>query len=1014
MTSTDKPLSYSQIKLFKTCQMKYYYRYVLKVPEQPNKYLHFGSLVHALLELHFKNEPVDADKLVSEYPLSEDVGGYERAKQLAANGIAATSLLNVRDVEHKFFMSIGPHYFVGYADIITADDVIVDWKTGKYTRAKEAEYREQTQYYAYLFWRKYNRLPKACALCFVEESKLIEYTFTSDDVLRIEKEILYYGALITKLQRETAARQQSACMAYGTRCAYYDACHALTETLSVQIDIHGNMCQLNGHVPDLLSQGIDKTLSYDLKDKYWIQKRMQTKYGGLRPRNWEDIGRKKLYVKGTRTFNVGHLPLVKNLLRQFAEYKKIHLDIKCIDHRAPPVSLGIMPAALNTDKVLRPYQTEAINTFLGVGNGYLELATGCVDKDTEFMTKHGWKKISEYQDGDSVLQFDIDGSAQFVKPLEYIKKPCQTFYHFETKYGLNQTLSPEHKVLVRNNLNKQWELMTAATMKSIHEKKVRGLDRGWPTSFKFQSESSVDLMDDELRLMCAVIADGHFPTQSNRVAIRILKNRKIERLGKLLEKTKKQYRVHECQGYKIFTFDAPLRLKVFTDYFYSCSPDQLKIIAEEVVYWDGDCENEYYTTIKESADFVQFCWSACGYRASLSTQDRIGQKRGIYTRKSLEYNVTKTERNFPTLENSVDRNVITEIPSPDGYKYCFTVPSGFLVLRKNDHVFVTGNSGKTIVTAEIIRQMDLRTLWVIDRKELLVQTRELFKQWLNFPIGQIGAGVSDPRDVTVATIQSLVKNINEHRAYLDSVQFVVIDESHHAAAESYQKLFRYLPNTKNRLGCTGTVKRDDGNEMILESLIGPVLYRVSAAQLIADGYLERPSIIFHTLPEHDDDTSYDSYAESYEDTIVQNVERNALGASFVNGQTLIIVKKINHGEIMAKLLPSAVFIHGSTQDEIRTTAFKAFQDAQIPVLIGTIQIFSEGIDVPNLATIINLAGQSGEVKTIQMLGRLLRRSLGKTGCVLHDFCDTGKYGRKASKNRIKTLKNEGHEVEIQA
>jgi superfamily II DNA or RNA helicase len=679
--------------------MKYYYRYVLKVPEQPNKYLHFGSLVHALLELHFKNEPVDADKLVSEYPLSEDVGGYERAKQLAANGIAATSLLNVRDVEHKFFMSIGPHYFVGYADIITADDVIVDWKTGKYTRAKEAEYREQTQYYAYLFWRKYNRLPKACALCFVEESKLIEYTFTSDDVLRIEKEILYYGALITKLQRETAARQQSACMAYGTRCAYYDACHALTETLSVQIDIHGNMCQLNGHVPDLLSQGIDKTLSYDLKDKYWIQKRMQTKYGGLRPRNWEDIGRKKLYVKGTRTFNVGHLPLVKNLLRQFAEYKKIHLDIKCIDHRAPPVSLGIMPAALNTDKVLRPYQTEAINTFLGVGNGYLELATG---------------------------------------------------------------------------------------------------------------------------------------------------------------------------------------------------------------------------------------------------------------------------------------------------------------------------SGKTIVTAEIIRQMDLRTLWVIDRKELLVQTRELFKQWLNFPIGQIGAGVSDPRDVTVATIQSLVKNINEHRAYLDSVQFVVIDESHHAAAESYQKLFRYLPNTKNRLGCTGTVKRDDGNEMILESLIGPVLYRVSAAQLIADGYLERPSIIFHTLPEHDDDTSYDSYAESYEDTIVQNVERNALGASFVNGQTLIIVKKINHGEIMAKLLPSAVFIHGSTQDEIRTTAFKAFQDAQIPVLIGTIQIFSEGIDVPNLATIINLAGQSGEVKTIQMLGRLLRRSLGKTGCVLHDFCDTGKYGRKASKNRIKTLKNEGHEVEIQA
>lgn len=66
----------------------------------------------------------------------------------------------------------------------------------------------------------------------------------------------------------------------------------------------------------------------------------------------------------------------------------------------------------NKDKVIIP------NYF-----GITFAGSGCVDKDTEFMSQNGWKKISEYKDGDLVCQWNEDGSTQFVNPIAYISEP---------------------------------------------------------------------------------------------------------------------------------------------------------------------------------------------------------------------------------------------------------------------------------------------------------------------------------------------------------------------------------------------------------------------------------------------------------------------------------------------------------------------------------------------------------------------------------------------------------------
>ena len=80
-------------------------------------------------------------------------------------------------------------------------------------------------------------------------------------------------------------------------------------------------------------------------------------------------------------------------------------------------------------------------------------AAGCVDKDTEFLSHNGWKKISEYNKNDLVLQYDRETRiASFVKPLEYIKVKSDGFFHIKTQRGLDQMISKEHKVLYEDDV----------------------------------------------------------------------------------------------------------------------------------------------------------------------------------------------------------------------------------------------------------------------------------------------------------------------------------------------------------------------------------------------------------------------------------------------------------------------------------------------------------------------------------------------------------------------------------
>jgi len=331
--------------------------------------------------------------------------------------------------------------------------------------------------------------------------------------------------------------------------------------------------------------------------------------------------------------------------------------------------------------------------------------SGCVDADTEFFNGYGWKKISEYNENDLVLQYNKDGSTTLIKPINYIKNKCDYLWHFKN-VRLDQCLSESHNVFYINSTDK----LLSKTLKDIkeeHEKNASGFHGRFITTFKYNGKG-INLTDNEIKLMCAVICDSAFTKNSNICYFNLKKDRKKEALRKLLNEMNYEYRektFKSMPGYTRFYLRASIITKKFDKYWYDCNQHQLQIICDNILQWDGHeqqrknvISRSFCTTDKETTDFIQFAFSACGFRVTISMDKRKGQEHKvnnkIYIRKSNYYNLSISKNILVSLCNNRNKIKFNEYKTTDGYEYCFTVNSGMLVLRRENKIFITGNSGK--------------------------------------------------------------------------------------------------------------------------------------------------------------------------------------------------------------------------------------------------------------------------------------------------------------------------------
>lgn len=286
-------------------------------------------------------------------------------------------------------------------------------------------------------------------------------------------------------------------------------------------------------------------------------------------------------------------------------------------------------------------------------------------------------------------------------------------------------------------------------------------------------------------------------------------------------------------------------------------------------------------------------------------------------------------------------------------------------------------SGKSLVIALIASKLSVKTLIVVPSLEIKKQLTEALNN--------------------LKVLNAVVENIDSKNLQkMTDFDCLIIDEAHHVAAKTYQKLNKTAWNKiYYRFFLTATPFRNDMEEMLLfESIAGQVIFQLSYKEAVEAKYIVPVESYYIEIPKQETDAY--TWAQVYSNVVVNNTKRNIILSSLLlklqlsHKSTLCLVKEVAHGKILADLtgLP---FISGA--DEQSRDYIRQFNSGEIKVLLGTEGILSEGIDTKPCEYVI-IAGL-GKAKSafMQKVGRGVRRYTNKESCKViivkdksHKFC----------------------------
>lgn len=335
--------------------------------------------------------------------------------------------------------------------------------------------------------------------------------------------------------------------------------------------------------------------------------------------------------------------------------------------------------------------------------------------------------------------------------------------------------------------------------------------------------------------------------------------------------------------------------------------------------------------------------------------------------------------------------------------------------------------GKTAMMAYAASRIEGLCLVLTHRQELLFQLAEEIENIIDDAVGIVGAGKHITHRVTVASVPTLVRRLDEYEDFLDNVGAVFIDECHHMQAKTFNKVVSNC-NAFFRLGFSGTpMKKDDPVQIqMLRGATGDLLYVFDAADLIERGVVTPVNIHFLEMKDPDQvdglpsgSLKYrpDSGEEgAYEKLIVKNEYRNKAVVEFVErmqtkqeNATLVIVSRIEHGKKLAETL-GCPFLSGKEPVEYRREILKQLEAGQERALVAT-TIFDEGIDAPAINNLVIAAGGKSVGQFKQRIGRGMRKKESTDILTVLDFLDeTNPILYRHSKERMTAAEQSGFTI----
>ena len=346
-------------------------------------------------------------------------------------------------------------------------------------------------------------------------------------------------------------------------------------------------------------------------------------------------------------------------------------------------------------------------------------------------------------------------------------------------------------------------------------------------------------------------------------------------------------------------------------------------------------------------------------------------------------------------------------------------------------------SGKSLVIYSLIRYLSERkVLLIVPTLTLISQMRSDFIKYSeedkwdfddNVHVITGGVDKKSDKNVYLSTWQSLYNLDNN---YFDQFDSVIIDETHLAHSTSFRHILENSINADERFGFTGTLQETETHVMTILGLLGQATKVTNTQELQRKKILSNINIDMILL-KHPLEVCKRVVELNYDeeiDIILENEQRNEFILNLAkkgSGNILILTSQVKKSGIgLYDLISENVknkdifFIYGETEQQLREEVRWYAEKNDNVVIIATYQVFSTGVNIRNLQTIIFAIAGKSKIRNLQSIGRGLRTHKNKDHLKLIDIGDDFRYKNKVNyafkhfEERYKLYIREGFPVNI--
>ncbi|KAG0229747.1 hypothetical protein BGW42_001350 [Actinomortierella wolfii] len=333
---------------------------------------------------------------------------------------------------------------------------------------------------------------------------------------------------------------------------------------------------------------------------------------------------------------------------------------------------------------------------------------------------------------------------------------------------------------------------------------------------------------------------------------------------------------------------------------------------------------------------------------------------------------------------------------------------------KRQIVSLPVGSGKTVIFSHLMKQVPppfpgaTKTLILAHRQELLEQTRKHVLSagsGLTVTIDQGNRNADMNADVIVASVPTLGRSGTTKILKYDPRQFkcIIIDEAHHAAAESYRRILKHFgadhKDTHIFLyGCSATVRRHDGLQ--LRGIFDHVSFHKDFLSMIEDKWQVLCGLRVSTIKTDFDLRDVKTLGGDFVqkdlafkvNTPIRNeiVVRSYMKYCQERHSTVVFAVDIAHLEALTELFRKYGYdargLSSKTDPVTRAQLLHDFRNRKFPIIVNC-GILTEGTDIPAIDSILMARPTKSNVLFQQMLGRGMRLYPGKEDCLVLDFVD---------------------------